>query len=110
MAPLRYLVTGANKGIGLEICRQLPGLSPSCIVFLGCRDVGRGNAAVADLQKEGAGAGTGAFKFVHLDLKDPKSIAAAVETVKKEAGGLDVGTAILIETAKQCRCHGLSGW
>lgn len=42
------LVTGANKGIGLEIARQLAQTGVS-IIIIGARDAERGNTAVADL-------------------------------------------------------------
>jgi NAD(P)-dependent dehydrogenase (short-subunit alcohol dehydrogenase family) len=42
------LVTGGNRGIGLEVCRQLSRLG--CEVLLGCRDLGRGRAAGAEVR------------------------------------------------------------
>jgi NAD(P)-dependent dehydrogenase (short-subunit alcohol dehydrogenase family) len=42
-AQKKVLVTGANKGIGLAICKGL--LEKGCFVYLGSRDVGRGVAA-----------------------------------------------------------------
>lgn len=64
------LVTGANKGIGLEIVKQL--LAKGIHVYLGARDVERGEKAAAD---------TGA-RFVQLDVTDP-------ESVRRAAGVLD---------------------
>jgi NAD(P)-dependent dehydrogenase (short-subunit alcohol dehydrogenase family) len=64
------LVTGANKGIGFEIVKQL--LAKGVDVYLGARDVERGEKAAAD---------TGA-RFVQLDVTDPESVrraAAAIE-------------------------------
>ena len=44
------LVTGGNKGIGYEICRQL--MHRGCHVLLGARNRSEGEAAVAALTKE----------------------------------------------------------
>lgn len=45
------LVSGANKGIGLEIARQLA--QAGVFVIIGARDPARGEAAVADLASQG---------------------------------------------------------
>ena len=45
------LVTGANKGIGKEIVRQLA--QPGDVVLLGSRDMEKGESAVKDLQATG---------------------------------------------------------
>jgi NAD(P)-dependent dehydrogenase (short-subunit alcohol dehydrogenase family) len=45
------LVTGGNKGIGLEVARQLG--QAGITVLVGARDVDRGRAAVADLTSQG---------------------------------------------------------
>ena len=77
------LVTGANKGIGLEIARQLA--QAGVFVVIGARDPRRGSAAVEDLASQGLAAG-----FVPIDLDDLASIAAAAETIGKEHGKLDI--------------------
>src|SRR4051812_1216513 len=74
--PSTVLVTGANKGIGKEIARQL--LAAGHPVHVGSRDPERGAATVAEL-------GPGARLLV-LDVTDPRSIAAAADRV----GELDV--------------------
>jgi NAD(P)-dependent dehydrogenase (short-subunit alcohol dehydrogenase family) len=61
------LVTGANKGIGLEIVKQL--VAKGISVHLGARDVERGEKAAAD---------TGA-RFVQLDVTDPASVRRAAD-------------------------------
>lgn len=77
------LVTGANKGIGLEIARQLG--QAGIQVIIGARDAARGKAAVDDLTSQGLKA-----QSVSIDLNDHASIAAAAETIRKDHGRLDI--------------------
>ncbi len=77
------LVTGANKGIGLEIARQLA--QAGVFVIIGARDPGRARAAVEDLATQGLQA-----RSVPLDLNDHESIEAAAETIRAEHGRLDI--------------------
>lgn len=77
------LVTGANKGIGLEIARQLT--EAGLRVWLGARDVVLGEAAAAGLRATG-----GNVRFVRIDLLDPVVIAAAADTVGADGSALDV--------------------
>jgi len=77
------LVTGANRGLGFEICRQLGGQGHTVIVA--SRDSDKGEAAAAKLRDEGIDA-----HGLQLDVVDSASIAAAVDTVAKQFGVLDV--------------------
>ena len=77
------LVTGANKGIGLEVARQL--CSMGFHVFLGARNSENGEKATQALRKTGALA-----TFVSLDISDPASIRNAVQLVSAAADHLDV--------------------
>ena len=77
------LVTGANKGIGLEIARQLA--QAGVFVIIGARDLGRATTAVEELSSQGLAA-----RSVPIDLNDPASIAAAAETIRTEYGRLDI--------------------
>ncbi|MFM8438785.1 MAG: SDR family NAD(P)-dependent oxidoreductase, partial [Candidatus Kapaibacterium sp.] len=58
------LVTGANKGIGLETARQLA--QRGMKVLLGARDVQRGMDAAARLRGEGLD-----VEFIELDMEKP---------------------------------------
>ncbi len=77
------LVTGANKGIGFEIARQLA--QADVFVIIGARDPGRGRAAVEDLLSQGLTA-----RSVPIDLNDQASITSAAEMISAEHGKLDI--------------------
>ncbi|WP_413737042.1 SDR family NAD(P)-dependent oxidoreductase [Sodalis sp. RH21] len=77
------LVTGANKGIGYEIARQLA--QTGVTVLLGARDKGRGESAVSDLVSQGLKA-----SFIQLDACDAEIIAAAAAKIDAEYGRLDI--------------------
>jgi NAD(P)-dependent dehydrogenase (short-subunit alcohol dehydrogenase family) len=66
------LVTGANKGIGKEIARQLA--DAGITVYVGSRDAGRGQQAVDELG--------GDARLLVLDVADSQSIAAATRQVE----------------------------
>jgi len=71
MDKLIALVTGANKGIGKEIARQLAVAGHT--VYVGSRDADRGKEAVADID--------GDARLLVLDVTDAESIAAAAGQV-----------------------------
>jgi len=77
------LVTGANKGIGLEIARQLA--QHGVTVLIGARDAARAAAAVADLAAQGL-----TVQSLAIDLDDHASIAAAARTIDARYGRLDI--------------------
>ena len=77
------VVTGANKGIGLEVARQLGRLGLTVVV--GARDAGRGEAAAAGLRAQGLDAET-----VRLDVTDGESVRTAFAAVSDRHGRLDV--------------------
>jgi NAD(P)-dependent dehydrogenase (short-subunit alcohol dehydrogenase family) len=77
------VVTGANKGIGLEIARQLA--REGITVYLGTRDEVRGRAAAEKLRAEGLDA-----RPLALDVSDDASVAAAADFVARDAGRLDI--------------------
>ena len=77
------LVTGANKGIGYEVARQL--CERGYTVFAAARDEQRGRAAVERLRANGAQA-----HFLLLDTTDGASITRAAEAIRQQFGVLDV--------------------
>lgn len=77
------LVTGANKGLGFEICRQLA--QHGFTVLLGARDETRGRAAVSQLTGEGLD-----VRFVQLDMEKPSTFEVLCHRINEEFGRLDV--------------------
>jgi NAD(P)-dependent dehydrogenase (short-subunit alcohol dehydrogenase family) len=77
------LVTGANKGIGFEVARQLA--ASGCTVWLGARDRGRGAAAELALK-----VGSTAVQFIPLDVTSDASVASSVQRIERESGHLDI--------------------
>ena len=77
------LVTGANKGIGLEVARQLGKAGHH--VLLGARDEARGRAAAKTLQDEGID-----VRFVTIDLSNSASIGAAAADIEANEGRIDI--------------------
>ena len=77
------LITGANRGIGKEVARQL--VAKGHTVILTSRSLEKGQVAAVEI-----GEGAGAIEVIQLDVTDPVSIERAKETVKERFGRLDV--------------------
>lgn len=77
------LVTGANKGIGFAIARQLGERGFS--VRVGCRESARGESAASDLRSAGIDAHP-----LSLDVTDDDSVRAAADRLAREVGALDI--------------------
>jgi len=77
------VVTGANKGIGLEIARQLA--RNGIRVYLGARDEARGREAAEKLRAEGLHVAP-----LRLDVTNERSVADVVQQIEREAGRLDI--------------------
>ena len=77
------LITGANKGIGFEVARQLGGLGEQK-VLVGARNEERGRKAAAALRAEGVDAA-----YVHVDVTDAAGLERAAKRMEREYGRLD---------------------
>lgn len=85
----RYaVVTGGNKGIGYETCKQLA--SKGVVVVLTSRDEKRGIKAIERLKKEANITSDDQILFHQLDVMDPASISSLVDFINKKFGRLDI--------------------
>jgi NAD(P)-dependent dehydrogenase (short-subunit alcohol dehydrogenase family) len=78
------LVTGGNRGIGLEICRQLA--KQGITVLLGSRDLAKGKSAVSRLHQQG-------FSNIHpyqLTVNNEDSIQQLYRNIEQDFGRLDI--------------------
>jgi NAD(P)-dependent dehydrogenase (short-subunit alcohol dehydrogenase family) len=78
------LVTGANKGIGLEVSRILA--AQGIYVYMACRKIENGIAAVAQLHTEGITN----VEAVQLDVTDQASVDAASAVIGCKNAALDI--------------------
>lgn len=76
-------ISGATKGIGNEVARQLA--LHDFTVLISARNTQHGEAAVEKLQLDGADA-----HFIQIDVNDESSIKSAAETISKQFGKVDV--------------------
>src|SRR6202166_4217609 len=77
------LITGANKGIGYELARQLG--KEGVTVLIAARNAALGDAAAGKLKAEGADA-----FFIELDVTKPETIVKAAQTIRTRYGRLDI--------------------
>lgn len=77
------LVTGANRGLGLEIARQLG--QSGATVLVAARDAEKGKRAAAELVAEGLDA----YEIV-LDVESPATVETAAAQVDHDHGRLDI--------------------
>jgi NAD(P)-dependent dehydrogenase (short-subunit alcohol dehydrogenase family) len=77
------LITGANKGIGFEIARQLAALQRT--VVLTARNETRGREAIEKLGRENISA-----RFIQLDVTDAKQREEVRKKIERDFGRLDV--------------------
>lgn len=77
------LVTGGNRGIGLELCRQLG--RQRVRVILGSRDSAKGIAAAAELKANDL-----PVESRQLDVANAQSIRECMNWMRREVGRLDI--------------------
>lgn len=78
------LITGANRSIGLETVKQLS--KKGLFVYLGSRDLEKGNAVADELKKNGYEN----IKAIEIDVTNSNSILAAKKVIESEQGKLDI--------------------
>jgi len=96
------LVTGANKGIGFEVARDLA--RKGFHVFLGARDTEAGEAAAEKLRKEGEKEDYGEITFLKIDVSKSDSIRNAAEEFSRKSDRLDTlvnNAGILLDDDKE---------
>ncbi len=83
MAKRVALITGANKGIGFEVARQVG--KAGCTVLVGARNVELGREAAAKLKAEGVDA-----RFIAIDVVKHETIKRAADEIARDFGRLDI--------------------
>ncbi|CAA9202426.1 putative oxidoreductase UxuB [Flavobacterium bizetiae] len=78
------LITGANRSIGLELVKEFS--KKGLFVYLGTRDLEKGQAVVKELNKSGFEN----IKAIQIDVTKPDTILAAKNIVESEKGKLDI--------------------
>lgn len=93
------IVTGANRGLGLEIVAGLAGAGAR--VIMACRDAQKADAAIAEVQRRVPGA---IIEVMTLDLADLKSVRRFADEFCKQHRSLDLlvnnASAILVPLRK----------
>lgn len=82
------LITGGNTGIGYETVKALLQSPTPYHILLGSRSVDKGNAAVAQLQKEVPNSSS-SIGVIQVDVSSDKSIEDAFEQVKAKHDHID---------------------
>jgi NAD(P)-dependent dehydrogenase (short-subunit alcohol dehydrogenase family) len=81
------LVTGANRGIGFEVARQL--VRERFRVFLGARNAEAGQTAAEKLNREAEKDNYEKVAFLEIDISNPQSIRRAADTFSSQSDRLD---------------------
>lgn len=79
----RIVVTGANKGIGLAIVEAIVSAHPDSLVFMGCRNLERGQAARDQLLEKDA-SWVQRLQVLPLDVTDGQSVNDAAARVRRQ--------------------------
>lgn len=93
MSPASMLITGANRGVGLELVRQFAQLTPNCPkhVFAGCRTP-ESAKELQELQTKCEN-----ITIVKIDLNDESTFSSAARTVDEKVG--EAGLNLIINNA-----------
>ncbi|RAH44787.1 NAD(P)-binding protein [Aspergillus brunneoviolaceus CBS 621.78] len=85
-----YIVTGGNVGIGLELVKIL--YAGGATIYIASRSKAKVEAAIQAITSPSSNTPTtsGKFKFLHLDLNDPKTVTAAAASFAEQESKLDV--------------------
>ncbi|PUV24529.1 SDR family oxidoreductase [Sphingobacterium athyrii] len=78
------LITGGNKGIGFETAKLL--LNKGLFVYIGSRDMEKGDEAVKELNNNGFQS----VKAVVIDVTDLETILSVKSIIQNEQGKLDI--------------------
>lgn len=78
------IVTGSNRGIGLEICRQLAGVEDIRVISTS-RSEDKGRQACEQLNKDGLD-----VDYRQLDVTDERSINQCIDSLVNEYGTIDI--------------------
>lgn len=78
------VVTGANKGIGFEVAKQMAELG--YFVYLGCRNEQNGQVAIDSLRK----LNLANVELLQIDVSDPASVKAAAPKLASNIDALDI--------------------
>ncbi|KAK4184243.1 C-factor [Podospora australis] len=79
-----YVITGTNRGIGLELVRQLA-QSPDNTIFAGVRDI---NSDIGDLKKAiMIGSGDNTRHIIECDVSSTDSINTFIDVIEKRCSG-----------------------
>ncbi len=76
------LITGCSSGIGIETARAMA--ATGARLFLGVRDIAKGESAVSDILKPGH------VELLKMDLNSLDSVRAAVDEFKKKSKTLNI--------------------
>ncbi|MEP6937162.1 MAG: SDR family oxidoreductase [Chthoniobacterales bacterium] len=101
------LITGANKGIGLETARQLG--KQNITVLLGARDLAKGQHSADVLKGDGIDA-----RAIEIDVNSADAIRKAAAQVERDFGRLDIlvnnAGVMLDDTARKASEQSLETW
>jgi NAD(P)-dependent dehydrogenase (short-subunit alcohol dehydrogenase family) len=83
MSPKIALITGGNRGIGYELCKQLA--ERGIQILMAGRNVAKGTEAARTLARTGLD-----VSFVEMDIDDPNRIFAAMDFIREKYGRIDI--------------------